>query len=203
MAPDEEEVKVKIAKTIRDRLFTYELAIGIFGFAYLSLLSVNYPLGFNIHTLFLLTVSCSLLASSYLEREVDIDRQFGYAILCLIPIGLRTLINEVIFGSFVESLTQDLWFGMQILFVWTLVALGEECFRATMLIFTEFFTDSLPLQWVLSNTAWVILHFVQRPYFQPYYLLWLYATGLVLTFILQKAGLGSAVLAHIIINLTA
>ena len=50
--------------------------------------------------------------------------------------------------------------------------------------------------------SWLIFHFVQRS-FDWLYFLWLIVAGVILQIILRKGGLGAAVLAHLVINLTA
>ncbi|RLG22572.1 hypothetical protein DRN85_10610, partial [Methanosarcinales archaeon] len=35
------------------------------------------------------------------------------------------------------------------------------------------------------------------------YIVWLFISGLVMTYVLVKAGLGSAVLLHVLVNLSA
>ena len=96
--------------------------------------------------------------------------------------------------------------------LWILVAVSEEAFRAGMLnaadLVVEFKGRGIRDRWkiLFANTVWVGFHFFQRPldlavYWK--YVLWLYVTGLVITYVLMKVGLGSATLIHLIVNLTA
>ena len=59
---------------------------------------------------------------------------------------------------------------------------------------------------LFANVIWILYHFIQRP-FDPFtykwYILWLFISGLVLTYVLIKAGLGSAMLLHLLINISA
>jgi hypothetical protein len=205
----------------KDKLFISLFILGFLGGLWLSLQSVGHLLSFNVQTLMITAVVFTITSLNYVAKGKPSDVQIKYSALCLIPIGLRYLFNMPIFSALTASqasveVTQStqtqLYFMLQIIALWILVALSEEAFRATMLNFAEVVMRwkdrEFNLAWkiLFANAVWILFHFVQRP-FDPiaykWYIVWLFISGLVMTYVLVKAGLGSAILLHMLVNITA
>jgi hypothetical protein len=146
-----------------------------------------------------------------------VDEQLQATAWAVVPIALRWAMQMPFFDQLAasmeagEALTQ-LRYVAQVLGLWILVAVSEEAFRAGMLnaadLTVQFRGRGLQDRYraFFANTTWFLFHFFQRPldlgvYWK--YMLWLYVTGLVITYVLMKVGLGSATLIHLIVNLTA
>ena len=98
--------------------------------------------------------------------------------------------------------------------LWMLVAVNEECFRAAMFNVFDTFAGgriSSPLtrdvlKLTAANLLWLLFHFIQRP-FDPlqygWYMLWLAVSGMILSYVLLRGGLGAAVALHFIINVSS
>lgn len=187
--------------------------------------SVGYLLGFNATTLWLASISFSVLGLGYLlyPQKHTTEEQLAYVPLALIPIALRSLIQGGIFSYFhatmdaanVSGFTQ-IRYLFEVLGIWIMVAVSEEGMRAATMMLTSI---ALPDSWewenlipakllkgLVSNLAWIVFHFFQRDFYlqvQLPYVIWLFIAGAVFTYIMKEASFGAAVLAHIIVNLTA
>jgi len=230
-----EEPRVRIAvsplsepERARDKLFITLFFLGILSGLWLSLQSAGYILAFNVNTLLITTVIFGICSANYWWRRplVSLDTQIAYSALCLAPIGLRALLQLPIFtGGWNAALTapdasvsplQQLGYMLQVVGLWILVAVSEECFRASMMNFADLFAEfkqrDISLTWkaLFSNTVWIAFHFAQRGGLTPqnlwlyrYYIIWLFVSGLVMTYALVKAGLGASCLIHLLVNLSA
>jgi len=212
----------------RDKLFITLFFIAILSGLWLSLQSAGYILAFNVNTLLITAVIFGICSSNYWwSRPLpSLDHQVAYSALCLAPIGLRALFQLPIFtGSWTAALTpqeasvsalQQLGFMLQVVGLWTLVAVSEETFRASMMNFADLFAEfkqrEVSLTWkaLFSNAIWLVFHFAQRGGLTPanlwtyrYYIVWLFVSGLVMTYALVKAGLGASTLIHLLVNLSA
>ena len=207
-------------ETASDRIFMILLVIALIaGFSF-SLGSVGYLLGFNATTLVLIAMSFTVMSGNYWYRGKQIqsvNTQLQATSLAVIPIALRWALqmpffNELVASTSEVSAVQQLGYMTQVLGLWILVAVSEEAFRAAMLnaadLFLQFTNREIQDRWkiLFANTVWIGFHFLQRPLdlsiYGPY-IVWLFASGLVMTYVLMKIGLGSATLIHLIINLTA
>jgi hypothetical protein len=203
-----------------DRIYMILLVIALIaGFSF-SLGSVGYLLGFNATTLVLIAMSFTVMSGNYWYRGTQIqpvNMQLQATSLAIIPIALRWALqmpffNELIASTSDVSAVQQLGYMAQVLGLWILVAVSEEAFRAAMLnaadLFLQFTNRELTDRWkiLFANSVWIGFHFLQRPLdltiYGPY-IVWLFVSGLVMTWALMKVGLGSATLIHLIINLTA
>jgi len=206
--------------TASDRIFMILLVIALIaGFSF-SLGSVGYLLGFNATTLVLIAMSFTVMSGNYWYRGKQIqsvNTQLQATSLAVIPIALRWALQMPFFNELVASaadvgVTTQLRYMAQVLGLWILVAVSEEAFRAAMLnaadLFLQFTNREIRDRWkiLFANSVWIGFHFLQRPLdlsiYGPY-IVWLFASGLVMTYVLMKVGLGSATLIHLIINLTA
>ena len=190
-----------------------------------ALSSVGYLLGFNATTLWIASISFSLMGAGTLiyPEQRTTEAQLQYVPLALIPIGLRSMMNSGIFQSLTSAMTSadvtglaQIGYLFEVFGLWILVAVSEEGFRATCNGLISFI---LPDSWEYQNlvsagilkgfisvTLWIMFHFYQRGFnleLQLPYILWLYVAGVVFTYIMEEASFGAAVLAHIIVNLTA
>ena len=210
-----------IPQKSKDKLFISLFIFGMVGGLWLSLQSVGHLLAFNVQTLMTTTIVFTITSLNWIVDAKPTDVQIEYSALCLVPIGLRYLFNMPIFTSFTLSETtfeasqgieKQAIFMLQIIALWILVAISEETFRATMMNFAEVVMKwkdkELNMAWkaLFANSIWILFHFIQRP-FDPFaykwYIVWLIISGLVMTYVLIKAGLGSAVLLHVLVNLSA
>jgi len=201
----------------RDKLFVTLFIFSMAGGLWLSLQSVGYLLSLNVQTLMLVSVVFTVTSLNWMLNGKPFDEQVKYSVLCVVPIGLRFLFNLPYFQSFSFSAsTYDFFtqasYTAQIICLWVLVAITEETFRATMMNFTTQFVKLRDKQAektvsvVLAVGLWLLFHFIQRPFdviLYRWYIIWLFASGLVMTYVMIKAGLGAAVLCHLLINLTA
>ena len=203
-----------------DRIYMILLVIALIaGFSF-SLGSVGYLLGFNATTLVLIAMSFTVMSGNYWYRGKQIqsvNTQLQATSLAVIPIALRWALQMPFFNELVASaadvgVATQLRYMAQVLGLWILVAVSEEAFRAAMLnaadLFLQFTNREIRDRWkiLFANSVWIGFHFLQRPLdlsiYGPY-IVWLFASGLVMTYVLMKVGLGSATLIHLIINLTA
>ena len=208
----------------RDKLFITLFFLGILSGLWLSLQSAGYILAFNVNTLLITCVIFGICSSNYWwSRPLpSLDHQVAYSALCLAPIGLRALFQLPIFtGSWTAALTpqeasvsalQQVGFILQVVGLWILVAVSEECFRASMMNFADLFFPNAGLTWkaIFAVAVWLVFHFAQRGGLIPanlwtyrYYIVWLFISGLVMTYALIKAGLGASCLIHLLTNLSA
>jgi len=195
-------------------------AAGIAGLA-LSLASAGYLLAFNVNTLMISLVLFGVIAmaAGYVSRNFDPALQLEYAALAVVPIALRILFNMPFFQSYkfeaavIPGIFEQVIFFLEVVGLWVIVAVAEECFRAACMILTDSAYQhyyhkpiNMWLKIIVANCLWLLFHFIQRP-FDPfaykYYILWLFISGLLLGYLVEKAGLGSAALAHFLVNLTA
>ena len=146
----------------------------------------------------------SLGALNYIFRQVDYSDSLAMAALGFIPVFGRYLC----FSGYVFQPLSSFWdlntlndilytLGAQIL-----TAVSEESFRATMLNLFKLLPKKA--EWIrygAANAAWVAYHFFRHP-FDWAYCAWLACfCAPVFTYCLEKHGLGSACLAHMICNL--
>ena len=205
-------------KTPQDRIYTILFVVALVAGAAFSLGSVGYLLGFNATTLVYIALGFSLMSGNYWIKGKDIKpvgEQMQWTALAVVPIALRWAMQMPFFDQLAASMAdpaQQLRYMAQVLGLWVLVAVSEEAFRGAMLnaadLVAEFRHKPLQDRWRMgfANTVWFFFHFFQRPldlniYWK--YMIWLYVAGLVMTFVLMKAGMGSATLIHLIVNLTA
>ena len=109
-----------------------------------------------------------------------------YALLGFLPASL---------GLFF-SWTTDLLLGLAVA---VLVAVAEETFRAGAVVVLRNTGLSGYSAVVAANVAWVAYHFVLHE-FSFFYLFYLAVGAVVFTFVLVKAGVGVAALAHLLAN---
>jgi len=198
----------------RDKLYLILFVFSMVGGLWLSLMSAGYLLAFNVNTLMITAIIFTVCSTNWIMKAKPVDEQVGYVALCVVPIGLRALFNMPFFGSFqadVSGLQQFAFMG-QVAALWALVACSEEAFRATMMNVAEVFYRSRDREvnawWqsLFAVSTWIVFHFVQRP-FDPiaykWYIVWLFCSGLVMTYVLRRAGLGAAAVLHMLVNLTA
>ena len=218
------EARGNLLKFAKDRIFAVLFVIAVIVGVGFSLGSVGYLLGFNATTLVLITAVFSTMSYNYwlsdkhsLNTIEPVEIQMQGTALAVIPIGLRWALQMPFFQYLVASygaadpFTQTRHM-VQVLGLWVLVAVSEEAFRAAMMNFAELFATfrdkgvHIAYKAVFANVVWVAFHFFQRPFdvtlYGPY-VVWLFASGLVMTYALVKYGLGSATLIHLIVNLTA
>ena len=158
----------------------------------------------------------------YPEKKTT-EEQMRYVPLALIPIGARFLLNHQLFSELTGSLQAaditglaQIGYIFEVIGLWTLVAVSEEGFRATvMMVTSQILPDSWEYQHLVSAnilkgfiaiTAWVWFHFYQRSFdlsAQLPYIAWLYLSGAVFTYTMEESSFGAAVLQHIVVNLTA
>jgi len=204
-----------IPQKSHDKLFITLFIFGMMGGLWLSLQSVGHLLSFNVQIVMITAIVFTVTSLNWLPKSKPIDIQIQYSAFCLIPIALRFVLNLPIFSTFTASmvdLQQQILFILQVVALWILVAVSEETFRATMMNFAETLIDWKNEQWdkiwkiLFANGVWVIFHFIQRPFdlfAYKWYMVWLFISGLIMTYVLFKAGLGSAILVHLLVNLTA
>ena len=217
MSGDVELEEQLIPQRSRDKLFIALFIFAMAGGLWLSLQSVGHLLAFNVQTLMITGVVFTVTSLNWLVKAKPIDVQVKYSALCLIPIALRIILNMPIFSGIAgfeasQSLEVQAYYMLQIVALWALVAVSEEAFRATMMNFAEILMKwrdrEVNLAWraLFANVIWILFHFIQRP-FDPFaykwYIVWLFISGLVMTYVLVKAGVGSAILLHMLVNLTA
>lgn len=207
-----------VPQRARDKLYITLFFAAMIAGLYFSLASPLYLLGFNANTLMISGVIFTVCSANWVMKARPVDEQAGYAALCLIPIALRAVLQLPFFGSWGEALgdaatwQQQVGYALQVAGLWLLVSVAEEAFRAALMnlaeVFQRFRDREINLWWraLFANSAWILFHFVQRP-FDPWtyrhYIVWLFISGLVMTYALVKAGLGASVLIHLLTNLTA
>lgn len=204
----------------KDRIYMILLVVALItGFAF-SLGSVGYLLGFNATTLVIIAISFSMMSIDLWwggKNTGPVDLQLQGVSLAVIPIALRWFLQMPLFYEFMASMQGDglgaqLGAMAQVMGLWVLVAVSEEAFRAAMLnvadLFAEFKHSKIQDRYriLFANTVWVGFHFLQRPLdmnVYGVYIVWLFASGLVMTFAMRQFGMGAATVIHLIINLTA
>ena len=202
-------------KKIMDKLYLGIFVVGFLGGLWIGLRGPGSLLGLNCQTLMICTIVSTALAANWLRRrDYSTDRACMYASLALIPIGLRTAFNLTLmtYASFLSLGMEDLLAFVEVVCIFSLVAVAEESFRAAMFNIAETvepIRDKLPewARWGIANALWCVYHFAQRQ-FSPdlltiSYTAWLLITGAIMCYIMREAGLGAATLAHLIVNLTA
>jgi len=190
-----------------------------------ALSSVGYLLGFNATTLWLASISFTILGAGTLlyPEQPTTEAQLRYVPLALVPIAARAMLNGGLLTSFTADLQSaditglaQVGYLVEVLGLWILVAVSEEGFRATINMVTslllpdtweyQHLAPAAALKGFISVTAWIWFHFYQRGFnlqLQLPYILWLYLAGIIFTYIMEEGSFGAAVLAHIIVNLTA
>ena len=202
----------------KDRIFIILFVVALVAGAAFSLGSVGYLLGFNATTLVYIALGFGVMSGNYWAYGSGIkpvDVQLQATAWAVVPIALRWAMQMPFFDQLAASTVdpvQQIQYLAQVVGLWILVAVSEEAFRAGMLnaadLVTQVRNKELQDRWriLFANTVWVAFHFFQRPFdLNLYwkYMIWLYVTGLVMTYVLMKVGLGSATLIHLIVNLTA
>ncbi len=188
-----------------DKLALVLLAISVFAVAELGLKSAVISARYGINVLTLATVEILSLAFGGLMFVVKAKRDgdVGFLPLVMIPVALRYAIPEVAaaFGVAASWSTDEV---LDVALLMLLVACAEESFRAMFMAVSEQLGLGNAGQILVSNIAWTILHFVQRPP-APELLLtygvWLFVTGLILSYIMRHWGLGAAILSHFLVNM--
>ena len=200
---------------LNDRIYAVLFVVALLAGAAFQLGSVGYLLGFNAATLTYIALGFTMMSGNWIAKAQPTDVQLQYTALAVIPIALRWAMQMPFFDQLAASAvepTQQLVYMAQVVGLWILVAVSEEAFRAGMLNAADLvagFKGRGLQDWfriLFANTVWMAFHFLQRPldlnvYWK--YILWLYVAGLVMTWALMKAGMGSATLIHLIVNLTA
>ena len=213
-------------KLFPDRIYTVLFVAAIVAGAAFSLGSVGYLLGFNATTLVYIALGFSLMSGNYWAygKCKPVDEQLQATSWAVVPIALRWAMQMPFFDQLAASMDavaastvapevlKQFSYMAQVLGLWILVAVSEEAFRAGMLnvadLVMEASSRDVQEVWriLFANTVWVAFHFFQRPldlaiYWK--YVVWLYATGLVMTYVLRQRAMGAATLIHLIVNLTA
>ena len=198
-----------IPQKSRDKLFIFLFFCAMTGGLALSLMSAGHLLAFNVNNLMIAAIVFTIGGSTYIIDAKPLQEQIAYVSLSIIPIVLRSVFNMPMFGSWEFK---QIGFMAQVTALWMLVAVSEEAFRATMMNFSQLFwtiRDKEANAWykaLFSNTIWLLFHFFQRP-FDPWtyrwYIIWLFISGLVMTYVMMKAGLGAAATVHLLVNISA
>jgi len=203
----------------RDKLFLIFWVGGFLGGLWMSLQSIGHLLQFNVNNLMIMAIVFMLMSLNFVANAPPVDKQIAYASLAVVPIAVRWILNQPAIASenaglFDFSTLQQAMYTLQVITLWMLVAVNEECFRAAMFnVFDAFAGDRISnpttrtvLKLTVANLLWLLFHFIQRP-FDPrvygYYMLWLIASGMIMSYALLKGGLGAAVALHFIVNVTA
>ena len=224
-AQERREDQSFLGATVNDKVGLILVALAcVFGMMF-ALSSVGYLLGFNATTLFLSSISFTVLSMGTIlyPQQPTTESQLRYVPLALIPIGARALLNGGLFRFLQSSLQSadvtglaQIGYIFEVIGLWILVAVSEEGFRATVMMITS---KLLPDRWQYSHlvssnilkgfisvTAWVWFHFYQRDFnlgAQLPYIAWLFLAGVVFTYTMEEASFGAAVHQHNIVNLTA
>ncbi|MHA1470692.1 MAG: CPBP family glutamic-type intramembrane protease, partial [Candidatus Asgardarchaeia archaeon] len=198
----------------KDKALIIMLLIAIPSIIYFGLSSALYFLGYSV-----LTLSIIMIIGLLFSREYIYEKDVGYGILVLIPIAMRLFVTHFNFiGSMynifdvINLMYNDFYYGFQVIGLLSIIALSEESFRGAIITLLNYLipTDDELRQFAvisIANILWLVLHFIQRPFSLTstsilYYVIWLLITGYILSIILIKSGLGTAVLCHFLINLT-
>ena len=204
--------------TASDKVFIALFLAAVVASAAFQLNNVGYLLGFNAATLGYIALAFGVMSGNYWYKSPDIkpvDEQLRLTAWAVVPIALRWALQMPWFDHLMASTVtpfQQLGYMAQVLGLWTLVAVSEECFRAAMLnaadLILELKDKELQNHWriLVANTVWIAFHFFQRPldlaiYWK--YVVWLFASGLIMTYVMTQRAMGAAVLIHLITNLTA
>ena len=202
-----------------DKLFLFFWIGGFLGGLWMSLASIGHILQFNLNNLMITSIVFFIMSSPLMKKAPSFDKQIALASLAVIPIAIRWLLNQPALLSqnaslFDFSTLQQILFTLQVVSLWMLVAVNEECFRAAMFNVFDVFTENRianpltrdVLKLTFANLLWLLFHFIQRP-FDPiqygWYMIWLAISGMILSYALLKGGLGAATALHFMINLTA
>jgi hypothetical protein len=205
-----------------DPLFIFSFVMAGLAGQYFSLKSVGVLLGFNATTLWqgsLFWTFCSLPWIIQAPRGRNQLKGMPFAI---IPIALRRLLRMPVFEQLVAATSPGVQFTylFEVMGLWNLVSVHEEACRAALLFFvsglipdeiefrSHIFTKIQMVVFIgfVVNSIWIGYHFLQRPldlalYWK--YILWLYCSGFVFTYVLAVYGLGAAVWVHTITNVSA
>jgi len=205
---------MSVEKVKKDKTLVLFTLIAIVTVIYFGLNSAMYYLGYSVLTLGIVT----LIGLSF-SKKFMYEKNVSAGILIIIPIAIRmaffSVTTTVSFMDLVKLAYEDAIASFTIFGLLTLIALAEESFRAGVISLLETFKGYFPFDETtnriiivtIANFCWVILHFIQRQFsltgITLYYFIWLLITGYILSYILYEAGLGTAVLSHLILNLTA
>lgn len=224
-----------IPQTSKDKLYLGCLVAAMVAGMYFSLNSVGYLLGFNATTLALYGLVFTVTSLNWIVRAKPLESQLVYSGLVVIPIVTRIFFNMTIFEQLVASTMsfEQVFYMTQVLGIWTMVAVCEEAFRATMMNtamawmpqtlgvrgfeirlkqgeevrgWDDLTPEGKTVALVFACVTWIAFHFLQRPLdFQLYwrYMVWLFVSGITFGYALVKAGPGCAVVIHILTNVTA
>ena len=202
--------------TKKDKALIIMLLIMIPSIIYFGLSSAMYFLGYNVLVLSIIAIFGLLFGRKYIyEKHVE------YGTLILIPFFIRLVATDLMasmftfdFQTIIQELYRNFNYGMQLVGLIAVIAVAEEGFRASIIaLLQELFsrrTDEASIQILIitvANILWILFHFVQRNFVfnmtMIYYVVWLLITGYILSIVLIKAGLGTAALAHFLINISA
>ncbi|MFZ7138678.1 MAG: type II CAAX prenyl endopeptidase Rce1 family protein [archaeon] len=199
----------------KDKVFILSLVVAMAGGLWLSLQSSGYLLSYDVNTLMIMCVIFTLTSSNFISRAKPFNDQLSYSALAVVPIALRYVFNLPFFSSYasIGDVTTQITYTLQVCALWMLVAVAEESFRATMMnVFDSLYVfkgkkkTNTALKVIFCVVLWILFHFIQRPFdifTYRYYIIWLFISGIVMTYTMLKGGLGSSVLIHFIVNLTA
>lgn len=192
------ELTTQLSK--RDYPYFIFIVLSFIGGVFLMLRSRGFLLGYDVSTLLVITFCFVGFALPFIGQKKQNNR---WLVLVVVPLVMRIAMFQVIVLSL--SWLDDLE-GIVVL---ALIATAEETFTAgvtNILLNTNTFVKGLviplPIAFMLGRGAWLVMHFILRP-FDPLYALWLAVTGAVLAVIMWKVGLGAATLGHFLVNLTA
>jgi len=201
---------------ITDTVFLTVFILGFLGGLWISLKYAGELLGYNVQTLMICAIICTVLAGpGWLRRRVQ-EQDMKLVALALIPIGLRTAFGLALLTYASYITLEGLVELAEIIGLMSLIAVAEETFRAAIYNIMSSISITrgerhiqLPAWacWLVANGLWLLFHFAQRDFAADIttlaYTAWLFVSGLVLSVIMAKAGLGPACLAHAVINLSA
>jgi len=200
-----------------DKLFLFFWVGGFIGGLWMSLQSVGHLLQFNVNNLMITAIVFMLMSLNYVANAPSFDKQIMYASLAVIPIALRWVLNQPMLlhaSLFKFETLQQIMFTLQVVSLWMLVAVNEECFRAAMFNVCDALVQNRianpltheVLKLTFANLLWLLMHFIQRP-FDPiqygWYMVWLVTSGMLMSYVLLKGGLGAAVTMHFLVNISS
>ncbi len=194
---------------LRDRVFWLLFIFALLGMASL-VLSEYYSV--EALMLFCLTIAGIVVVKHRSPRR----KELSYLLLMSIPVAMKMGFYYYTSASVIDVILSSLvaiYDIINVIGLSVLVALGEESFRVVIYELVKAIEGDTPDEFIdksallVSNVAWIILHFIRRqelitlfPLETLYYVIWLFVTGVVLTIIYKKCGLGYSALMHFLIN---
>jgi|GEM_PF-6094190 len=194
---------------MRDRVFLFLFLISIIGLASM-VLSQFYSV--EALMLFAFVISGIIIVRQKTPKKKDLSFLLLMSIPLMMKIAFYYYAYADITGAILNTLV-SIYEILNVLGLGVLIALGEESFRALVYELVKQIEGDTPDEFIdksallVSNVAWIILHFIRRqelitlfPLETLYYVIWLFVTGVVLTIIYKKCGLGYSALMHFLIN---